>query len=167
MPKARPSVAAGVSEFEAAQERIKELNEELAAANQATTKPTGKSNPVAVDGTDFKSWPLAARREFVNAAGLDLLIKSAAPADQDKLRKGGKTAEVQKPGGDFEALRSAYAAGLAAKIKAAKSNAARKRIAKEESAAMQAAMQTALSGRPADPLAEVERETVNAALGAE
>jgi hypothetical protein len=45
-------VAAGISALEAAQERIKELNEELAAANQAATKPTGKSKPVAVDGTN-------------------------------------------------------------------------------------------------------------------
>jgi hypothetical protein len=163
VPKARPSVAAGVSELEAAQERIKELNEELAAANQAGTKPTGKS--IAVDGTDFKSWPLAARREFVVAAGLDLLVASAPPAEKDKLRKVGiKTVEAQSPAADFEALRSAYAAGYVSKIKTAKGKAAQKRAGKEESAALQAAIRAAL--RPADPLAETERQ-VDAALGAE
>jgi hypothetical protein len=167
VPKARPSVAAGVSELEAAQGRIKELNEELAAANQATTPeaPTGKSKPLAIDGTDFKSWPLADRRKFVDAAGLDLLIKSAAPADQDKLRKGGKTAEVQKPGGDFEALRSAYAAGYVNKINTAKGKAAQKRAIKEETVALQEAIRAALHG-PAAPLADAERQ-LNAAMGAE
>jgi hypothetical protein len=69
-------------ELAIALERIEELNQELKSARE--TSPA----VAAVDiGKQFPKWPLADRRQFVNDATLELLIKSATPAEQDKLRK--------------------------------------------------------------------------------
>jgi hypothetical protein len=99
-------------ELASALERINELEEEVKSARE-TAPPTKATilgqeelkpelTAAADAGKQFQNWPLAARRQFVNDATLDLLIKSAAPADQDKLRKG---SGAQQPTGEPEAAR--------------------------------------------------------------
>jgi hypothetical protein len=118
-------------------------------AATASTKPAGKTTKAAtvaapVDGKIVED------------------LKREVAELKEKLKAASK--QQRQPDGDFEALRSAYAAGFASKVKKAKDKAAQERASKEEQATLVKAISAAMH-RPANPLAEVGRQ-LSAALNA-